>query len=39
MKNWKIGVLGGGKMGVGIAQMFATKGCSVKVILVGNDRE
>ena len=38
MKNWKIGVLGG-KMGVGIAQMFATKGCSVKVILVGNDRE
>ena len=39
MKNWKIGILGGGKMGVGIAQLFATKDYPVKVILVGNDKE
>ena len=39
MKNWKIGVLGGGKMGVGIAQLFAMKGYSVKIVLVGNDKE
>lgn len=39
MSNWKIGVIGGGKMGVGIAQLFATKGYSVTVIYVGNDKE
>ncbi len=39
MNNWKIGVIGGGKMGVGIAQLFATKGYNVTVIYVGNDKE
>lgn len=39
MSNWKIGVIGGGKMGVGIAQLFAAKGYSVNVIYVGNDVE
>lgn len=39
MSNWNIGVIGGGKMGVGIAQLFATKGCPVTVIYVGNDKE
>lgn len=39
MNNWNIGVIGGGKMGVGIAQLFATKGYSVMVIYVGNDKE
>jgi len=39
MSNWKIGVIGGGKMGVGIAQLFATKGYNVQIIYVGNDRE
>ena len=39
MNNWSIGVIGGGKMGVGIAQLFATKGYPVTVIYVGNDEE
>ena len=39
MNNWSIGVIGGGKMGVGIAQLFATKGYPVTVIYVGNDKE
>lgn len=39
MKNWNIGVIGGGKMGVGIAQLFATKGYCVNVVYVGNDKE
>lgn len=37
MKTWKIGVLGAGKMGVGIAQLFAMRGYPVTVVLVGSD--
>ena len=39
MNTWNIGIIGGGKMGVGIGQLFATKGYSVTVIYVGNDKE
>ena len=39
VSNLKIGVIGGGKMGVGIAQLFAMKGFSVTIIYVGNDKE
>jgi 3-hydroxybutyryl-CoA dehydrogenase len=39
MQNLKIGVIGGGKMGVGIGQLFAMKGHSVTIIYVGNDKE
>jgi 3-hydroxybutyryl-CoA dehydrogenase len=39
MKKDNIGILGGGKMGVGIAQLFAMKGHNVKVVYVGNDIE
>ncbi len=37
--NEKIGIIGGGKMGVGIGQLFASKGHEVKVLYVGNDKE
>lgn len=37
--NEKIGIIGGGKMGVGIGQLFASKGHEVKILYVGNDRE
>lgn len=37
--NKKIAVLGAGKMGVGIAQLFAMKGCPVTVVLVGSDAQ
>lgn len=37
--NEKIGIIGGGKMGVGIGQLFATKGHEVKILYVGNDKE
>ncbi|MEL7648398.1 MAG: 3-hydroxyacyl-CoA dehydrogenase NAD-binding domain-containing protein [Sedimentibacter sp.] len=39
MNRNNIGVLGGGKMGVGIAQLFAMKGHKVKIVYVGNDVE
>ena len=39
MDTWHIGVLGAGKMGVGIAQLFAMKGCPVTVVLVGTDAQ
>lgn len=35
----RIGIIGGGNMGVGIGQLFATKGHEVKVLYVGNDLE
>lgn len=35
----RIGVIGAGKMGVGIAQLMASKGYEVKVLYVGNDEE
>lgn len=34
----RIGVLGAGKMGLGIAQLFATKGYQVRVIYVYDDK-
>ncbi len=37
--NEKIGIIGGGKMGVGIGQLFASKGHEVKILYVGNDKE
>ena len=39
MAKEKIGIIGGGNMGVGIGQLFATKGYEVKVLYVGNDLE
>ena len=33
-----VSVLGAGKMGLGIAQLFATKGYNVKVIYVYDDK-
>ncbi|MCR5667079.1 MAG: 3-hydroxyacyl-CoA dehydrogenase family protein [Eubacterium sp.] len=39
MKKKNVAVLGAGKMGLGIAQLFATKGHEVKVIYVYDDKE
>ena len=39
MNTWNIGIIGGGKMGVGIAQLFAARGCPVTVIYVGDDKQ
>ena len=39
MAKEKIGIIGGGNMGVGIGQLFATKGYEVKILYVGNDLE
>ena len=38
MSKKNIAVLGAGKMGLGIAQLFATKGHQVKVIYVYDDK-
>lgn len=37
--NERIGIIGGGKMGVGIGQLFASGGHEVKILYVGNDKE
>ena len=39
MSKERIAIIGGGKMGVGIGQLFATKGHEVKIVYVGNDME
>ena len=39
MAKEKIGIIGGGNMGVGIGQLFATHGYEVKILYVGNDLE
>ena len=39
MSKERIAIIGGGKMGVGIGQLFATKGHEVKIVYVGNYME
>ena len=39
MSKERIAIIGGGKMGVGIGQLFATKGHEVKIVYVGNEME